>query len=501
MGLRIAPVTKLLLSTVLLAAICTACGSSNTTRAAPQPITWKPCPTEYGTTVQCADIEVPLDWDKPDGEKITVGIDRLPATDSGRSLGDLIINPGGPGGSGTEIIGVESQHPGLIPDEIKARFNLIGLDPRGIGTSRPAVRCDPALQNKLPDIFPADQAAFDEMVAANRAFGQSCQARTGPLLDHVDTVSVARDLEVVRQRLGGAPLSYLGLSYGTEIGYEYARLFPANSRALALDGALVHSLPPSTMSVYESTAFEDSLDRFAAWCNTTTDCALHGDDATAVVRDLVTRARQTPLPAPGCATSGLCAAEVRPGDLLLNVQEDLLFQPAVPTPRFGGRPALASALDQARKGDASALSAPTATETGDSGLAVGCAEFRADFDTYPRFETQQILLRTLAPTTLGASQSYSYLAQCVGWPAAFSNPPHTGTATPTIVPLLVNATHDPSTSYGWAQLLATQIPNAVLLTREGDGHTSFLLPGRTRDAITRYLVDGTLPPPATVLPD
>ncbi|GAB2545618.1 alpha/beta hydrolase [Nocardia heshunensis] len=499
--MRITPTAKALLSTVLLAAICAACGSSDTTRSAPQPITWKPCPAEYGTSVQCADIEVPLDWDKPDGEKITVGIDRLPATDPGRSLGPLVVNPGGPGGSGTELVAVESQHPGMFPDEIRTRFDLIGLDPRGIGTSRPAVRCDPALQDKLPDIFPADQAAFDEMVTANKAFGQSCQARTGPLLDHVDTVSVARDLDVVRQRLGGAPLNYLGLSYGTEIGYEYARLFPANSRALALDGALVHSLPPSTMSVYESTAFEDSVNRFAAWCNTATDCALHGEDATAVVRDLVVRARQTPLPAPGCATSGHCAPQVRPGDLLLNIQESLLFKPVLPTLSLGGWPALSTALDQARKGDATTLSPPTATETGDAGLAVGCAEFRADFTTFAPFETQQILLRTLAPTTLGASQSYSYLTQCVGWPAAFSNPPHPGTATPTITPLLVNATHDPSTSYGWAQLLATQIPKAVLLTRDGDGHTSFFLPGQTRDAITHYLIDGTLPSPATVLPN
>ncbi|MGW4242296.1 alpha/beta hydrolase [Nocardia sp. NPDC004722] len=491
---------KLISSTVLLAAMCTACGSGATNHPGPQPITWKPCPAEYGTAVQCADIEVPLDWDKPDGDKITVGIDKLPATDPGRSLGELVLNPGGPGGSGTELVAAEGGRPGLIPEEIRARFDVIGLDPRGIGNSRPAVRCDPALQDKLPDFFPADQAAFDAMVAANRAFGQSCQARTGPLLDHVDTVSVARDLEVVRQRLGGAPLNYLGLSYGTEIGYEYARLFPANSRALALDGALVHSLPPSTMSVYESAAFEDSVNRFAAWCRTAADCALHGDDAAAVVRDLVARARQTPLPAPGCASSGQCAPQVRPGDLLLNIQENLLFQPVLPAMHLGGWLALATDLDQARKGDASALSPPTATETGDAGLAVGCAEFRADFDTYHRFASQQLLLRTLAPTTLGASQSYSYLAQCVGWPAAFSNPPHTGSAAPTIVPLLVNATHDPSTSYGWAQLMATQIPNAVLLTRDGDGHTSFFLPGQTREAIIRYLVDGTLPAPATVLP-
>ncbi len=483
---------------VLMAA---GCGSGATgTGTAQQPIAWKACPADYGTLVQCASIEVPLDWDKPDGQKITVAIDRLPAGDPAHRIGALVVNPGGPGGSGTSMVAGESTHPGVFPDELRQRFDLIGLDPRGIGLSRPAVRCDPDLQDKLPDIFPADQAAFDTMVAANRAFGQSCQRLSGALLDHVDTVAVARDLEVIRRRLGGALLNYLGLSYGTEIGFEYARLFPAHSRALVLDGDLVHSMPPSTMHVYEAATFEDSLGRFADWCHTTAGCALGSDDARAVVRDLVTRARQAPLPAPRCVTSKHCAPQVRPGDLLMQIQDGLLFKPAI-SPITGGWKDLADALDQARKGDASALSPDAATPTSAAGLAVGCAEFRPDFTTFARLRSEEIIGSTIAPNTLGATQSYDYIAQCQGWPAAFGNPPHTATIHPTITPLLVNATHDPSTSYGWAQLMATQIPNADLLTRDGDGHTSTLIPGHTRDAITHYLTDGTLPPPGTGLPD
>ncbi|MBF6066153.1 alpha/beta fold hydrolase [Nocardia terpenica] len=500
--MRTTRLVRSILSVALLAAVCAACGSGSksTTPAAP-PIAWKACPPAYGTLVQCADIEVPLDWDKPDGDKITVGIDRLPASDPSHRIGALVVNPGGPGGVGTELVAGESTHPGaLFPPELRARFDLVGLDPRGIGTSRPAVRCDPDLQNKLTDIFPADEAAYRAMVAANRAYGDSCRTRTGPLLDHVDTVAVARDLDVIRQRLDAGPLNYLGLSYGTEIGFEYARLFPTGSRALALDGALVHSLPPSSMHVYEAEAFEDSLHRFADWCRGATDCALGADDAVAVVHDLATRARQAPLPAPGCAASHQCAPQVGAGDLLSQIQDGLLFKPARSASGTGWA-GLATHLDQARHGDASGLSPQAATETGNAGQAVGCAEFRADYDTYAAFKTEQILGETIAPDTLGAGQSYGYLAQCQGWPGAFSNPPHTALAKPTITPLLINATHDPSTSYGWAQLLSTEIPNAVLLTRNGDGHTSFLIPGQTRDAITRYLIDGTLPAPGTVLPD
>ncbi|GAM50431.1 hypothetical protein NSK11_contig00156-0016 [Nocardia seriolae] len=491
------------MSAVVVAALCAACGSgsgsgSGSKDPAAQPITWAECPQELGAQVQCAAIEVPVDWGNPDGEKITVGIDRLPASDPDHRIGALVLNPGGPGGSGTDLISGVAKFPALVSAELRSRFDLIGLDPRGIGTSRPAVKCDTELQRKVPDIFPADQAAFDAMVAANKAFGESCKRRTGALIDHMDTVAVARDLEVVRQRLGGQPLNYLGLSYGTEIGFEYARLYPNSSRVLALDGALVHSLAPSSMHMYEAAAYQDTLRQFADWCRASADCALGGDDAAVVVRELAAKARQSPLPAPGCASSGRCESEVRMGDLLTQVQNGLLLQPAEAVgPGWAG---LASALNEARHGDASKLSPQLPSDEDAAGLAVGCAEFRADFDSYPLFKTEQTLGETVAPDVFGSSQSFTYIARCLGWPAAFSNPPHTATVTPTVAPLIVNATHDPSTSYGWAQLMATQIPNAVLLTRAGNGHTSFFIPGRTRDTITDYLINGTLPAPGTILP-
>ncbi len=493
--------TGLVMAAGLVAALAAGCGTESGAKGsgAAQPIAWQACPDQMGAAVQCADIEVPLDWREPEGEKITVGIGRLPAADPARRIGSLIFDPGGPGGSGVGMIAGEAAYPGLFPAELRARFDLIGFDPRGIGTSKPAMRCDPELANRRPDVFVADQAAFDALVESNKAFGESCRRLTGPLLDHMDTLAVARDLDVVRQRLGGEPLNYVGVSYGTEIGLEYARLFPNGSRALVLDGALVHSLPPSAMHVYETTAFENGLGRFADWCRESADCALRGDDAIAVVRDLVARTRQAPLPAPACATSKQCAPQVRTGDLLAGVQASLLFKSAVgPVAGWSG---LATALDHARAGDASDLSPHVLTDTKTAGLGVACAEYRTDFTTYAALKTQQILAAAIAPTTLGGTESYSYLAHCLGWPAEFTNPPHTVTAEPTITPLIVNSTHDPSTPYGWAQLMSTQIPNAVLLTREGDGHTSFFVHGRTGDAIVEYLIDGTVPAPGTVLTD
>ncbi|QBS40674.1 alpha/beta hydrolase [Nocardia sp. CS682] len=501
----ISTAARLALCVTAVIAVCVGCGidngSDNSATENRQPIEWGACPPGSSSAVQCASIDVPLDWNNPGGAKIQVGVNRLPATDPAQKIGDLVVNPGGPGGAGTQFVALEGAEPGLFPGGLRQRFDLIGFDPRGVGTSRPSIQCDADLANRLPRQFPRGQQEFDEMVAANRAFGDTCRRRTGDLLDHVDTVSVARDLEVLRQRLGGAPLTYLGLSYGTEIGAEYARLFPDKSRALALDGALVHSQPTSTMSFYESVAIEDSWNRFAAWCRSAAECAVREQDPSQVLDDLVTKAEQHPLPAPTCQSTGKCRSEVTTDDLLTNLQGRLLSRDPIPNIGDEGWPGLSARLDQARNGDASGFaSAAFTADSNHADLGVGCADFRPDFDSYAALKAQQTLLATIAPHTRGVSQSYRYLARCQGWPAR-ANPARETVAEPTIATLIVNATHDPSTSYGWAQLMLTQIRGSVLLTRDGDGHTSFMGPGRTRDAIVGYLIDATPPAAGLVLPD
>lgn len=493
MGIKNA--ARLTLCALAAVAYCTGCGSDEKDEA--RPIDWGACPPRYSAAVQCAIVDVPLDWNDPGGKKIQLGINRLPATDQARKIGDLVFNPGGPGIAGTEYVAAEAAHPGVFPASIRQRFDLIGYDPRGVGASQPAVGCDSTFPHH-PNQFPSSQKEFDDLREANRAFGISCWQQTGDLLEHVDTGQVARDLEALRQRLGGAPLNYLGLSYGTAIGAEYARLFPDKSRTLALDSALVHSQPAGTMSYDESVAFEDSWNRFAQWCRTTAECVLREQDPTTILDDLITRAEHQLIPAPHCRPADACRHVADAVDLLTNLQAQLMFPDPLPGAGFEGWPGLARLLDQARNGDASGLAAEVHNY---ADLAVGCADSRAEFDTYPALKTQQTLLATVAPHTRGISQSYSYITRCQGWPTEFTNPPRETSAEPTITPLIVNATHDPSTPYGWAKLLSTQIRGAVLLTRDGDGHTSFFRPGRTQDAIARYLLDGTAPAAGLVLPD
>ncbi|WP_079197424.1 alpha/beta hydrolase [Streptomyces sp. CB03911] len=463
------------------------------------PLNWTACPfpgTPEG--LQCVSVQVPVDYARPRGAKTTVTVNRLRATGA-HPVGSLFFDPGGPGGSGTELVYAESLGAGLFSATTREHFDLIGLDPRGVGLSSP-VRCDPELLNRQVSLFPTDEAGFQRLVERNGELGRSCRRLTGPLLDHLDTVSAARDLEVLRRALGQGALNYLGLSYGSQLGATYAELFPARIRTLALDGALDHSLATTTLFKDEAQAYEDSFRRFADRCAQDTSCALHGTDVGQLFDDLVAAADRAPIPAPACVPSGTCRPSVTGEDLRLNLQGMLLF------PARQGE--LALALQQARNGDASAFSPPLATgpsdgEVNGSAIAIECLDWPTPIRSLADLQRLQRLGRTVAPRLGGASQSWTILTGCIGWPAPVTNPPRPAAVRHAPPILITNATHDPSTAYPWAVHLAHELPSSVLVTREGDGHTSYLARGaaRTRDAIDSYLLTGRTPPPGTVYDD
>ena len=149
---------------------------------------------------------------------------------------------------------------------MRAHFDIVGMDPRGVGAST-RVRCDPAIWNQVVSWFPRDETSFAQLQEHYRAFGESCLRLTGPLLGHLDTTNVARDLESVRAALGEGKLNFLGLSYGSQLGAAYAELYPENIRVMALDGALDHAQEASSMLAAEAGAYEDAFGRFARWCS------------------------------------------------------------------------------------------------------------------------------------------------------------------------------------------------------------------------------------------
>lgn len=473
--------------------------------AGASPIRWHRCGGGLPRALRCGRISVPLDYAHPQGARITIGFNRLRASDPSQRIGSLILNPGGPGGAGSEVIAAQAAGRPLLPAQLRRRFDLIGMDPRGVGTSTP-VRCDPALFNAVTSsLFPRSRDGFAQLSAHAAALGESCLRLTGPLLGHVDTRSVARDMEALRRRLGDGKLNFLGLSYGSELGMTYAELYPRRIRVMALDGALEHQVSTTTLYADASRAYEDALRRFAAWCEHTARCPLHGRRVLAFFDRLVRRADRQPIPAPGCARAG-CRTPVTGGDIRSNAQGLLLVKGGN---RGFGIPSwteFANALRLADRGDATAFAWPLATSPDDgsyAGLAINCVDHRLGIGRYEDFVNLLDLGRAVAPHLQGAGEAWPALVGCMRWPvpAAFpARAAHVRGAPPI---LLVNATHDPETPYVWAHGLLGQMPSAVLLTREGDGHTTTLVtgPSRTRDAIVDYLVTGVTPPPNTVLPD
>lgn len=466
-------------------------------------IRWHSCGKQAPAALECGELAVPLDYRNPRGATIRLGFDRLRAADRAHRVGSLIVNPGGPGGAGSEVVAAEAAGAGLWHPALHRRFDLIGMDPRGVGLSTP-VRCDPAVYNRPVSLFPRTRSEFRRLERYSRALGRSCRSRTGPLLEHVDTLSVARDMEALRRALGDGKLNFLGLSYGAEIGTLYAEHYPKRIRTMALDGILDHSIATSTLFADDTLAYEDTLNRFAAWCAQTADCSLHGTDALALFDGLVARADQQPIAVPGCAKAG-CRSPVTGADIRLNAYGQLLFQSPIPAIGHPGWKGFAQALAAALGGDASAFATPLVTSPRDgtfAGLATNCLDYPPLIGGFHDLVASTQLARTLAPRTQGAGEAWPVLTGCMRWPAATANPPHAARIAGAPRILLVNATHDPSTPYRWAHDVLHQIPGAVLLTRDGDGHTSSLLhSSRTSDAVARYLITRRTPAPNTTYPD
>lgn len=457
--------------------------------------------------LECGFLAVPIDYADPNGSTTTIGFARLKARDPARRIGSLVFDPGGPGGNGGAVIAAEAAGTPVFGDDVRNRFDLIGLDPRGVGVST-RVKCDPVLYNAPVSLFPKNEAEFQALVAHNQALGESCLRLTGPLLAHVDTVSAARDIESIRIALGEEQITYLGLSYGTYLGAQYAALYPDRVRAMALDGALDHDLSETSMLLGEATTYETEFNRFVAWCATESACALHGQDVAALWDRLAAEAETTPLAAKACADGTAprpCRPTVTGDDMRLNAQPMLFFKEPIPALGEPGWSDFAQALAEVAAGDASPLSTQLAVREDDgaytAGPAISCLDYPSTALTYEAMAAKALLGRVIAPRMRGASQTWSVQASCLGWPVPVVNPPSPLNVRGTPPILIVNAMYDPATAYPWAHGLLNQIEGSVLLTRDGDGHTSYFSPGRTRNAVDTYLIDGVMPPPNSVFPD
>ena len=441
-------------------------------------ITWSPC--EKSPQTQCGTLKVPVDWSKPSGTTISLAVARRPAKDPNKRVGALFFNPGGPGdGAAKYVLDAET----IFSPTLIERFDLVGMDPRGIENSS-QVRCTLPVITPETTLFPKTEQQFQQLRQHNREVGLNCLAKAGELVRHMDTVSVARDHEALRLALGEATVSWLGVSYGTQLAANYAQLYPSHTRAMVLDAALEHSLPEVHQVAGEIIAAEDSFNRFADWCPTQETCALRGQDVRAVFDRLVEQADRNPIPVEG-ALRPVTGEDIRMGTKgLLRFKEPSIYGPDL---SWAG---LSRALQKAMDGDASAFAvAPAgAPQYSIQGLlANACLDYAPQVHTYAEMQQRLELGRQLAPHLQGASETWQAVL-CIDWPVRPVNPPKTLDVRG-VPALIIHAAHDPSVHYSWAHGLAAQIDGAALLTRAGDGHTSIYTSDCAKAAANAFLVE------------
>jgi pimeloyl-ACP methyl ester carboxylesterase len=467
-----------------------------------QRMPWVPCDQGF----ECSRLYVPFDYAHPDGAVFMLPVVKLPAASPAARIGSLVINPGGPGGSGLEYaLGAKS---GEFTQEVLDRFDIVGFDPRGVGGSVPALRCLTGQQ--LDKYFavseaPAGAAGLAALVAANKAYEQACARNARALLPYVGTTAAARDLDVLRAALGDSRLTYLGKSYGTVLGASYAQQFPSRVRALVLDGAVAPQLGGVDLDIAQASGFQVAFGQFAAWCVTQRGCPLPAGPgspgAISKVSGLLAAAKAHPL-------SELGGSQPANGAMLLLGIASALYSRST-------WPILRDALSQAfRYGDGTLLVEladslvgrnpnGTYSNLSDVGTAVDCVD-RAWPTSLAAWQAAASAAAKVAPL-FGPTLVWGSLP-CAYWPipaspvlagassASISAAPGSaagGGAGPggtvpsgsapagSVAPVLVvGDLHDPATPYAWAGALARWLGptgvRGVLLGWNGEGHTSYM---------------------------
>jgi len=452
-----------------------------------QELTWTSC-----SEGECATAQVPLDYADPAGETIDVALARVPAT--GDRLGSLLLNPGGPGSSGIDFLSAAKT---MVSAGVRERYDLVGFDPRGVQRSAPVTCVDGPAMDALvaqdPDY--STDAGIQEAIDRFAAFGAECLARTGEVLGHVDTVSAARDMDVLRAALGDDTLTYLGYSYGTQLGATYAALFPDRVGRMVLDGALDPTLTTDELSEGQARGFEGALRAYVTDCQAGRSCPLTGgvDHGLSQVRGLLDRARTSPLPTGTDRT--LTQSLTFYGIALALYSQSywpLLTQALSAAITRNDGSVLLQLSDAYFDRNADGTYASNSTE---AFWAIGCLDGRdsADADT---MRAQAARIEQAAPT-VGTFFSYGGVV-CADWPVPEVGGLDSYSAEGAPPILVVGTTNDPATPYAWAQRLATTLSSGVLLTHEGEGHTAYGTSNAcVADAVDTYLLEGAPPAEGT----
>lgn len=448
-----------------------------------QKLSWTSCRSKD----QCSWLTVPLDYQHPAGKTIRLALLKVPAADPAHRVGSLVVNPGGPGGSGVDYAAEADQ---AFRAPLRDHFDIVGFDPRGVGQSAP-IDClsDAQLDAYVAqDPAPTTPAEVKTYAQWNQTIADGCAK--SPVGAHISTVDAARDIDVLRAALGEGQLDYFGASYGTKLGTTYADLFPQRVGRFVLDGAVDPTLDNKDLGLQQGAGFETALRAYVSNCVSTSHSCFLGSSleaGLATIKSFLTRVEQHPLPANG-------GRQLQAGNAFYGI--------ALPLYDRDYWPVLSQALKQGLSGDGSVLLelSDAYTSRADQGYsdnsmealyAINCLD---DPSSIPPSKVASVLPAfEKASPTFGDVFAWS-LTGCSGFKEKADEPaPPVGApgANPIVV---VGTTRDPATPLQWAQHLAKLLKSGVLVTRDGDGHTGYNTGNScVNSAVEDYLVDGRVP--------
>ena len=448
---------------------------------------------ERPLTFECGTTRVPRDYDNPTEGEYELFLLRGVSTEQTDRIGSLLVNPGGPGGSGVDTaIGLAL----TLPLELLARFDIVGFDPRGVGLSTPVECISDSLKDDINAAEPTPRSPeeIDEALDLSEEVGNGCEDKYGDELGNFNTTYTARDMDRLREALGDEQLTYLGYSYGTTLGSTYAELFPDRVRALVLDGAVDPSKNDLESTEGQAAGFEQAFDAFAADCAAQGAACPAGSDPRALVYGLLDRAEASPIPSSG--SGGRSATD---GLVFLGVLGALYSRDSWPV--------LAQSLADARAGDSVGLleladgysqrrDDGTYPNLVDANLAINCAD---GDQTFTATEVREYIAEWDVTYPLYGAALASGLMTCTLWEATRHPLPERDAAGS--APILVIGTEgDPATPYEGALTMAEQLEAGVLLTWEGEGHTAFPKTDCITDTVVSYLIDLVAPADGTTCP-
>jgi len=453
-----------------------------------QQIQWRNC-----GEADCTSFEVPLDYQDPEGDRVNLAMTKVRAR--GESIGSLFVNPGGPGGSAFDYAKAANA---IVTEQIRESFDIVGVDPRGVGHSD-AIRC---LTDEQIDALMSADASPDTELEENRLIldsgfiGQACAQEDDPLIAHMSTVEVAKDMDIARVLVGDPVMNLLGKSYGTAIGITYIGLFPGRVGRIVLDGVLPTYVNQLVVTKAQAEEFEVLLRYFVSDCLKESDCPLTGsvDQGVQQIRQFLLDLDSRPL-------TGENQRELTEGLATFAIVSYLYF-PQYDFPDL--RAALNSAMIQSDPTELLKLldqrvgRGPDGRYTDnstDAFYAVSCLDFPVtqSVDQVRDFADE---LSKSAPT-FGESLGWGVLS-CKDWP--YSAEPATGITAQASVPIMVVATeNDPATPAQWAIEVADRLGNAELVLWQGGyNHTAYGEGSAcVSDRVDAYLLGGTISPGTT----